>query len=199
DLLERGARIPRQQLVGADDEAGRAEPALKPVRLPEGFLNGVQLAWRRRDSLNRGDFGTRRLNGKHQAASGGLAVEQDRARAAHPVLTTDVGANQAQILAQEIDQRLTYLDGGLVTPAIDSYVDRPRVSHPVLPGHTPKLHAGRGGSAYRPATFGTELSRGRLHRAPRVRKPYAPPPRIRPRLAPPRSVVAPPQGNASAH
>jgi hypothetical protein len=45
------------------------------------------------------------LDGQEQAAADGLAVHQHRARSADAMLAADVGAGQAELFAQEIDQR----------------------------------------------------------------------------------------------
>src|SRR3989304_7979113 len=38
DLVLRGVRVGAQEIQGPDEHAGRAEPALEPVVLPEGLL-----------------------------------------------------------------------------------------------------------------------------------------------------------------
>ena len=54
-----------------------------------------------------------RLHGEHEARAHGLAVDQHRARAAHAVLAPEVGAGQAEVLAQEVGQRHAHLGGRL--------------------------------------------------------------------------------------
>ena len=45
-----------------------------------------------------------------------LTVEQNRARAAHAVLTADVSAGQSEILSNEIAEEKSRLDVTVVTP-----------------------------------------------------------------------------------
>ena len=58
-----------------------------------------------REALDRRHAVAVGLHCVHQAGAHRLAVEQDRAGAADAVLATDVGAGQAQIVAQPVDQR----------------------------------------------------------------------------------------------
>ena len=50
------------------------------------------------------------LHGKNETAAHHVAVEPHRAGAAHAVLAADMRAGEREIVAQEIDQRLTHLD-----------------------------------------------------------------------------------------
>jgi hypothetical protein len=59
------------------------------------------------------------LNGENQARAGWVTIEQNSASAAHAVLAADVGAGQAEIMAQEIAQQQTRLHLSLVCFAID--------------------------------------------------------------------------------
>ena len=82
-------------------EPGGAEAALQAVALPEGLLQG----WSSSAAAQRLDGGDRvavRLDGEQDAGADRLAVEQDGAGAAHPVLAADVGAGQRQLVAQEV-------------------------------------------------------------------------------------------------
>src|SRR5438132_7587941 len=45
-----------------------------------------------------------RLDGEHEAGADRLAVQQDGAGAAHPVLTSDVRSGEAQLVAQEVGE-----------------------------------------------------------------------------------------------
>src|SRR5947208_86816 len=44
DLGVRGRRVPLEQLLGRHDHARRAESALESMLIPEGLLDGVQIA-----------------------------------------------------------------------------------------------------------------------------------------------------------
>jgi len=74
-----------EQVVGAEQEAGRAEAALQRVVAAEGLLQRVQLP-RQAQALDREHLGSVELAGEQQARSGGLVVHQDRAHAADAVL-----------------------------------------------------------------------------------------------------------------
>ena len=83
--------------------------ALQRVALLErilqvGDLAGVGHAF---DGL---DLGAVALHREHETAAHHLAVHPHRAGAADAVLAADMAAGQAQIFAQEIDQRLARLD-----------------------------------------------------------------------------------------
>jgi hypothetical protein len=64
------------------------------------------------------------LHGQHQARADRLAIEQHGAGTAHPVLTTDVGAGQPEVVAQEIAQQVPRLDPPLDAAAVDLAHDR---------------------------------------------------------------------------
>ena len=64
------------------------------------------------------------LDGEHRAGLHRLAVEQDGAGAAVGGVAADVGAGQAQVLAQEVDQQQARLDLGLRGGAVDGDLNR---------------------------------------------------------------------------
>src|SRR5262249_16783997 len=80
-------------------------------------------------SLDGMQFGTVRLNGKHNTGARGLAVEVDGASPAHAMLAANMSAGEAQILTQEIDQELARLTSSFVARAIHSQVDCYRFGH----------------------------------------------------------------------
>src|SRR4051794_26918469 len=112
-----------QQVVGGEQDAGGAEPALQAVVVPEGLLDRVQPV-PGRQSLDRGQVGAVGLDGEQQAGADRLAVHQDGARPAHPVLAPHVRAGQAQVLAQEVGQRAPDRHGALLHGAVDGDPDR---------------------------------------------------------------------------
>ena len=63
------------------------------------------------------------LDGEHDARARRLAVEQNRAGAAHAVLAADVRAGQPEILADEIAEQQARLDLALVASAVDGDAD----------------------------------------------------------------------------
>jgi hypothetical protein len=78
----------------------------------------MQVLWRAQ-RFDRQDVVSVRLHGEHQAGADRLSIEQDRARAAYAMLTADVCAGQAKLVAQEIAQQQAWLDGAFVWSAIN--------------------------------------------------------------------------------
>src|SRR2546422_2891156 len=71
------------------------------------------------EALHRLDLVAVRLDGEHEAGADRLAVQQDGAGAAHPVLTSDVRSGEAQLVAQEVGEEQPRLHRALVAHAID--------------------------------------------------------------------------------
>src|SRR5262249_8007575 len=92
-------------------DAGRAKATLQAVRLTKGALQWIARAVRGGQALDRLNLMAVRLDGQHQARAGWLAVDEDRARAAHAVLAADMGAGQREILSNEITEEQARLDG----------------------------------------------------------------------------------------
>ena len=90
-----GRRVLLEERVDAHDEAGRAESALQPVRLAERLLHRAERAVGRADALDGRDVGAVGLHREHEARTHRLAVEEDRARAAHAMLAPEVRAGEA--------------------------------------------------------------------------------------------------------
>ena len=78
--------------------------ALLERGLQIGDVAGIGNAF---DGLDRGAVA---LHGEHKAAAHHVAVEPHRAGAAYALFAADMGAGEAKIVAQEIDQRLSRLD-----------------------------------------------------------------------------------------
>ena len=95
--------------------ARRAEAALQSVRFAKGGLQRIQLAVRTGEALDGLNLVTVGLHGEHDAGARRLAVEQNRARAAHAVLAADVRAGEAEVLAQEIAEQEPRLDAAFVS------------------------------------------------------------------------------------
>src|SRR2546426_3825402 len=71
------------------------------------------------EALHRLDLVAVRLDGEHEAGADRLAVQQDGAGPAHPVLTSDVRSGEAQFVAQEVGEEQPRLHRALVAHAID--------------------------------------------------------------------------------
>src|SRR5918995_3459135 len=112
---------PAQQVGGGHDHAGGAEPALEPVLLPERALERVKVVGVTQ-ALDGRHAAAVCLRGEHRAALHGSAVEVDRACAALAGVAPDVGAGQAQVLAQHLDQQPSRLDVHL--PAYAVHLER---------------------------------------------------------------------------
>src|SRR5262249_19837916 len=96
--------IDLEEADGGDDHAGRAVSALKAVLFPEGVLQRMQRPVRR-ETFNRGDVGSVRLNRKHRARLYWPTVDQHVARAALTRIPTDVRAGQAELFAKVVHEQ----------------------------------------------------------------------------------------------
>jgi len=74
-------------------------------------------------------FGAVGLRGEEQTRAHRPAIEHDRARAAHAMLATDMGADQAEIVAQKIHQRAARLHGSGMFRPVDDRGDRDFFRH----------------------------------------------------------------------
>src|SRR6059036_1703555 len=102
------------------EDARRAEAALQPVSLAERGLKRMQRVARAVSKALHGlDLVAVRLDGEHEAGADRLAVQQDGAGAAHPVLASDVRSGEAQLVAQEVGEEQPRLHRALVAHAID--------------------------------------------------------------------------------
>ena len=108
--------------------ARRAEPALQRVVFREKLLQRMHLA-ALRQAFDRADLGTVGLDGEHQAGAHGLAVDHHRTGAAHAVLAADMGAGQAQTVAQEIGQQGAGFCAAGVGAAVDGKGNGAEIGH----------------------------------------------------------------------
>ena len=83
--------------------------------LVEGRLQRAGL-----EALDRAHVAAVGLDGERQAGAHGLAVELDRARAAHAVLAADLRAGQP-LVADEVREQRARFDLGLVERAVDAH------------------------------------------------------------------------------
>src|SRR5213593_2348557 len=90
-------------------DPGNAESALRHAEPHEGVLQRVQ-GVEASQSFNRPDGTTSCLEGQHEAARDGLAVEMDSARAAITRATAFLGPGELEVLAERVEQRHVGLD-----------------------------------------------------------------------------------------
>ncbi len=100
-------------------EPRRAETALQAVAFVKGLLHGMEWRARRGQSLDGRDLMPLGLHREHQARTDRRAVEQDRAAAAHPVLAADVGAGEAEVVAQVVRKQPARIRRRRVHDAVD--------------------------------------------------------------------------------
>src|SRR4051812_43832152 len=122
ELLPARVGVLAQVRLDRHEEARRAEAALQRMRLVERSLQWMQLALAR-EPLNRRQGATVRLHGEHEARAHGLAVELDRAGAAHALLAADLRAGEAGAVANEVGQQGARLDLAVVRTAVQLDAD----------------------------------------------------------------------------
>src|SRR5215204_6265731 len=130
DLVVGGIRVLRQQVDGGHDHAGRAEPALETVLLPERGLHRVELI-AVSEALDRLDLRPVRLDGEHGARLDRPAVDMDGAGAALAGVAADMRPGQVEVLPQRLDEESPGLDIELPWRPIDD--ERDMFAH----GHEP--------------------------------------------------------------
>jgi hypothetical protein len=77
---------------------------LKAMGFLESLLDRVQVVWRSQ-ALDGRDLVAVGLYGEHQAGADGLPIKEDGAGPAHPMLTPDVGAGEAKVVAQKVAEQ----------------------------------------------------------------------------------------------
>src|SRR5580698_9446288 len=127
--LASAGRLPLGEIgLGQHQEARRAETALQPVVIAERLLQIGQLL-AVGQALDRTHVASVRLHPEHQAGPDRGGVHEHRGRAADAVLTAEVGAGVAEVVAQHVRQRPAGFDGELVLGAVDPEPDLPDVLH----------------------------------------------------------------------
>jgi hypothetical protein len=98
----RARRLP-QQILRRHQHPGRTEAALQCIAFPECGLQigNLTAVGEPLDGLNRRIV---RLYGKQQTGTHDIAIDADRARAAHPVFAANMRAGQLEMLAKKIRQ-----------------------------------------------------------------------------------------------
>jgi hypothetical protein len=71
----------------------------------KGLLHRVQRSAGGSQALDSRNLVALGLDGEHQAGPNRRAVQQDRAAPAHPVLATDVGAGQAEVVTEMVGEQ----------------------------------------------------------------------------------------------
>ena len=119
DLLTGGAGIVLEQDLRADDEARRAEAALRAAVGHPGDLQGMHVA-QGADTLDGGDLGAVG-NSAHlvDAGLGDLAVHDDVAGAAVAFAAADLAAGQQQMLTQYLCKGLVLFQDKVSGDAVD--------------------------------------------------------------------------------
>src|SRR5687767_7341952 len=128
DIAAAGRGIAIEQRLGRHDDAAQAIAALAGLLVEESLLQGMRLGWRAQPFDGR-DLAIGQRADFAGAGVGGLAVDQHHAAAALLQATAVARAHQAEVVAQNVEQRrrLRRLDALRLT------IDRERNGHPVLP------------------------------------------------------------------
>src|ERR1700722_13255721 len=90
------------------DLTGRAIAALESVVFDERLLQGMQRAGSA-EALDRGDLAALILNGQSEAGIDALAINQNGASAAGPLIAPLLRAEKVQMFAQEIEKRRSHV------------------------------------------------------------------------------------------
>ena len=98
-------RVAVEQGVGGHDQPGRAEPALHGAGVDERPLHVGRRA-RLGEALDGDDRLVDGAGREHEARADQLAVDEHAARAALALLARALGAEQAEPLAQHVEQAL---------------------------------------------------------------------------------------------
>ncbi len=92
-----------------DDEPRRAVAALEPVVVGEGPLDGVEVL-AVGEALDGRDARAAQPGGGGEAAEQRFAVDEHRARTAHPAAADELRAGQAESVAHDVQRRLRAVD-----------------------------------------------------------------------------------------
>src|SRR5262249_37043106 len=85
----------------------------------ERILQNRQSSGSGRKAFDGADFGAIRLYRKRKAGTRRHAVNLDRASTTDPVLTADMRASHAELVAQEVGEQRTWLGVGLDRAAVE--------------------------------------------------------------------------------
>src|SRR5207253_8962903 len=87
----------------------------------------------RADDVDSQDLGAIGLRSEEQTGTHGTSIEHHGASAAHAMLAADMGSDQAEIVAQEINQRAARLHGSGIFRSVDRRGDRDFFRHYACP------------------------------------------------------------------
>jgi len=128
DVLVGRVRLAGEQVAGGEEDARDAVAALRRPEIREGFLQGVELP-SAGQALYRLDVMAGYLDGQHQTGKHRLAIDQHGACSALTQLTAVLGASQAQLLAQDLEQCVMRRSRNHVLFAIDAKAYERTTSH----------------------------------------------------------------------
>src|SRR5436190_14511075 len=117
DALARRARLARKQRLRRHQDARRAVAALRRAEVGKGRLQRIELgaAAETFDGVDRLAFALER---KHQAGELGFAIDEHCAGAALAELAAVLGAGEAEVFAQHLEQRLVRRERSVVRLAV---------------------------------------------------------------------------------
>src|SRR5215470_262593 len=121
-----------EQVLRGHQHSGRAVTALQCIAIAKGGLQIGDLA-AIRQAFDRLDMRTIRLNREHQACPYDLAVQANRASAAHAMLAADMRSGQMQVLAQKVREIEPRQNICIDAFAVDIERDWNRRRHAALP------------------------------------------------------------------
>src|SRR2546425_10452053 len=146
-----GTRLALEEGEDGQEDAGRAEAALHGAVPHERLLQRVEAAVTL-ESTQRGDSAPTNRGRQHQAARGRTAVEQHRADPAYPLVAAFLDVEDAERVAQHLEQRLVGAHLDLARSAVE---------------HEPRDHA-------RVSARPTARVSARRQSTPATRRRYAP-------------------------
>src|SRR5581483_1305498 len=123
DVGARRARFVLEQRMRGDEEARRAEAALRAVLLVEGGLDGRE-ARGRAEALHGRDGGALHVRERQEARAARLPVDEDGAGAAAALLAAGLGAGDPELLAKRGQERGERRAVEVALDAVDGQVHR---------------------------------------------------------------------------
>ena len=128
DFIAVGIRIEAQRCRGGHHHARDAVTTLARTGLVKGFLHGRHLAGLG-EALDRLDGLALELRGRQQTRLHQRAINEDGTRAAFTGAAALLGAGHVQIVAQEIERALRWIDVLFDAAAVNGRLDGQQVSH----------------------------------------------------------------------
>src|SRR5450631_3429911 len=119
DLFVRGIRIHREQMLYRDHEARCAVSALRAAPISISLLNRSQAAVLT-DAFDGSDLLPLATGGEQRTGEHRRAVHEHRAGSAGGIVAAALGAGEAEIAAQHVEQQRARLDGELVGKTVNA-------------------------------------------------------------------------------